>query len=342
VFSWLPRVVLSPTYPDDVYVLWQEIIFSGGSHGGDILFARSRDGGASFGPPVNLSRSMAGDGKARLDRKTWLNGSLDLVVGDDGTLYAAWTEYEGRLWFRRSTDRGERFGDRVLVEAGTMRPARAPSLAVHERTVYLAWTVGEDTGADVRLATSSDGGRTFGPPQIVEQTRGYSDAPKLAVDRRGTLHLAHAETGGGPFDRAHVRYLRSRDRGQTFEPGRAISQPLPREAVSAGFPSLGVDERGDVYVLWELYPALRQPPRGLGITSSRDGGETFTPPELVAGSRDPGGGANGSHQGPLMRKLAVRGGQLAVVNSALEPGRGSRVWLVRGTPSGQPVATRTR
>src|SRR5688572_28136286 len=60
-FSWLPRVVFAPGNPRQIYVLWQEIIFSGGSHGGDILLARSEDGGATFSEPSNLSRSVAGD-----------------------------------------------------------------------------------------------------------------------------------------------------------------------------------------------------------------------------------------------------------------------------------------
>ena len=51
-FSWLPRIALAPGAPERVYVLWQEIIFSGGDHGGDILFARSSDGGASFAEPT--------------------------------------------------------------------------------------------------------------------------------------------------------------------------------------------------------------------------------------------------------------------------------------------------
>src|SRR5687767_6694278 len=109
VFSWLPRVVLSPQHPGDVFVLWQEIVFSGGSHGGDILFARSRDNGASFDKPLNLSNSVAGDGKGRINKDIWHNGSLDLAIGGDGVLYAAWTEYEGPLWLSRSTDRGESF-----------------------------------------------------------------------------------------------------------------------------------------------------------------------------------------------------------------------------------------
>jgi hypothetical protein len=32
-----------------------------------------------------------------------------------------------------------------------------------------------------------------------------------------------------------------------------------------------------------------------------------------------------------MRKLAVRGNTIAVVNSAKRPGESSRVWLLRGT-----------
>jgi hypothetical protein len=63
IFSWLPRLVLPADEPMAVYVLWQEIVFSGGSHGGDIFFARSADGGRSFNGPVNLSNSPAGDGK---------------------------------------------------------------------------------------------------------------------------------------------------------------------------------------------------------------------------------------------------------------------------------------
>jgi hypothetical protein len=47
---------------------------------------------------------------------------------------------------------------------------------------------------------------------------------------------------------------------------------------------------------------------------------------------DPAGGFNGSTQGLLMRKLAVRAdGEIAVVNSAVKIGSHSRVWLMSGT-----------
>ena len=264
---------ISPRDPKHVFVVWQEIVFSGGTHGGEIYFARSLDGGRTFEPPLNLSQSPNGDGKARIDANRWLNGSLDLVADAGGTLYTAWTDYEGTLWFTRSEDEGKHFTPPLAVVINHARPARAPALATGAGVIYLAWTVGEDARADIHLTTSSDGGASFATTTIVTRTAGYSDAPKLAVDARGTLHLAYADSHHGPFDRSHIRYLRSRDRGRTFEEPRIISAPHPHDAMSAAFPSLAIDgER--VIVTWELYPVLIIRAAS-GLAYSADGGATF-------------------------------------------------------------------
>lgn len=332
-FSWLPRVALAPDAPRKVFILWQEIIFSGGSHGGDILFARSDDAGRSFSEPLNLSRSVGGDGKGRINKQVWHNGSLDLAAGPNGVLYAAWTEYDGPLWFSRSTDGGGRFSRPLRITAvGPSGVARAPALALGAGgTVYLAWTTGDDETADIHLAASKDGGVTFGPPQRVAPSRQYSDAPSMAVDAQGVLHLAYAESAGGPFAAYHIRYTRSTDGGRSFEASRDIATPMPPGAASAAFPSLSVDGEGRVYVLWELFTSAGAPPRGLAIAVSPDRGRNFTAPVLVPGSIDSGGGVNGSSQGLLMRKLAVNArGAVAVANSSFKQDAYSRVWLLRG------------
>jgi hypothetical protein len=329
-FSWLPRIAVTP---QKVYLLWQEIIFSGGSHGGDILFARSEDNGTSFAAPVNLSNSVGGDGKGRINRDVWHNGSFDLVASADGKLYAAWTEYDGPLWFSRSTDGGKTFSRPArIADVDPAKPARGPTLALGaDGTLYVAWTVGEDQAADIRVAKSTDGGATFSAPQMLAPSSGYSDAPKLAVDPRGVLHVVYAESAGGPFERSHVRYTRSTDGARTFAPAREISQHDATPRAAAGFPALCIDANGNLYVIWERYPERGARPRGLGLTVSRDGGQTFTPPLVVPGSSDPGGGSNGSHQGLLMEKLAVNDtGAVAIVNSSLKQNARSRVWLMRG------------
>jgi hypothetical protein len=311
-FSWLPRVAIGAD--GIIHVLWQEIIFSGGSHGGDILFARSQDGGATFSTPLNLSSSVAGDGKGRIDKDRWHNGSLDLALGADGAVYAAWTEYEGALWLRRSVDGGKSFSGKIRLQ--DRKPARAPALAVHGNTVYLAWTVGDDPSADIRVARSDDGGTSFAAPVIVDRSKGYSDAPKLAVDPRGTLHIVYAEG-------KRIVYSRSADQGRGFERPRDIS------GRDAGFPALDIDAKGNLYVLWERFAEHPHLARGLALAVSTDAGRSFTAPVLVPESAD--GGWNGSSQGLLMRKLAVgRGGEIAIVNSSFRDKERSRVWLIRG------------
>jgi hypothetical protein len=318
VFSWLPRIALDGK---NTYVLWQEIVFSGGSHGGEILFARSTDDGRTFKTPINLSRSIPGDGKGRIDRETWDNGSFDLIVAPDGSLYAAWTEFDGPLWFSSSHDRGASFSAPMRVAGTYKHPTRAPSLAAApDGDVYLAWTYGEDRGADIRVARRHDGA-PFTTPTVVHATSTYSDAPSLAVDGKGVLHLAYTETAGGPHDRPSIHYARSTDHAGSFETPRTLAD-------DAAFPSLVADGT-DVFVTAEHMTP--DGARGLVLTATEDGGKHFAPAKAVPHSIDERGGTNGSQQGKLTRKLAVQPHVLAIVNSSLARGRGSRVWLMRAT-----------
>ncbi|HEV7814160.1 MAG TPA: sialidase family protein [Janthinobacterium sp.] len=329
-FSWLPRLAAAPDNPNTIFMLWQEIIFSGGSHGGDILFARSEDGGASFSAPLNLSNSIGGDGKGRLKREVWSNGSLDLAIGADGAVLAAWTEYHGALWFARSDDKGKTFSPPRQVAGSHAQPARGPSLAIGpNRTVYLAWTVGELAAAAIRVTQSADGGAIFGAPVLVGAGTGYADAPKLAVDAGGALHLVYAESDSGPFGRYRIRYAQSAGGALKFSAPRDIAPAAT--GAGAGYPSLAIDGGGRLCAIWEVFPDASPHPRGLAFTVSSDHGRSFAPPAMVPGSQDPAGGSNGSHQGLLAKKLALdRDGRIAIVNSSLKQDERSRVWLMRG------------
>ncbi len=327
-FSWLPRTVM--TGAGEVYVLWQEIVFSGGSHGGEAFFARSADGGRSFSTPLNLSNSEAGDGKGRLTRERWHNGSLDLARAPDGTLHAVWTEYEGALWASRSTDGGRSFSTPLRVGGSDGAPARAPDLAIGgDGTVHLVWTVGEDPEADLRLAVSRDGGGSFGEPRVLLASNNHADAAKIAVAREGGLHLVYAEGSEGPFGPHHVRHAWLAPGGLAAAESRPVSPP--DAPAGAHYPQLATSGHGLV-VTWEHYPGAASRPYGLGYSVSTDDGKSFSPPRAVPGTADRSLGFNGSLQGFLMDKLAVnRDGAVAVVNSRFAPGRRSVVRLIRGT-----------
>jgi hypothetical protein len=332
IFSWLPRLVVAGDEGEKVYVLWQEIVFSGGSHGGEIYFAHSADGGETFTGPLNLSRTTAGAGKGRLGARYWHNGSLDLAVGPQGELYAAWTEYEGPLRFARSTDGGKSFSAPLRIAGGEGElPARGPSLASgRDGPLCVAWAVGEDPAADIHLSCSADRGASFSPPRAVAAGPGHADAPKL-VAGGASLHLAYAESPDGPLQRYEIRYTRASlpASSPAFDPPRTIAggegQP------GAAFPSLALDGDDRLYLLWEQFPERQARPHGQGYAVSGDGGDSFSAPSQVPGSGDPVHGANGGLQGLLMRKLATGPtGRIAVVHSTYASGGASRIWLYRG------------
>jgi hypothetical protein len=332
VFSWLPRIALHPTRSDVVYVLWQEIIFSGGSHGGDILFARSDDGGQTFDQARNLSDDRAGSGKGRVTAEFWHNGSLDLAVAGDGTVYAAWTDYEGDLWISRSRDDGETFSppEKPLGEDAP-GPVLGPSLAVDpEGRVYLAWTMGERADADVHLVVSTDGGETFGEALAVHPGDRHADAPQIAVDQAGTVHLVYGESAEGPMGRYRVRYAQRPREAEAFGDPVDVSAAQLDRFGSTGFPAIALGPAGEVYVSWELFPQPATRPNGLGFARSTDGGQTFSEPAVVPGSIDEADGFNGSLQGLLVRKLAANAaGHLVLVNSTFRPNDGSDVIMYR-------------
>lgn len=328
IFSWLPRVVFGEG--EQVYAVWQEIVFSGGSHGGEIFFARSTDGGGSFNAPVNLSQTVNGAGKGRVTEKRWDNGSLDIAVGPRGEIVVAWTEYQGALRLRRSTDGGRSFSAALQVTGSAERPARGPSLAFgKDQNLFLVWTLGGAREADIQMARSTDGGQSFAAPQTPFPSSGYSDKPDLAADAGGTLHLAFAESSGGPFAPSQLRYARLDASGEPLGEAKPVANDMGGGGESA--PSLALDTEGGVYILWEQDSTVGDFARGLGIGVSLDAGASFAQASLVPGSLDSEGGINGSLQGELASKLSVNSsGRVAVVNSHFRPGQQSRVILIRG------------
>jgi hypothetical protein len=106
--------------------------------------------------------------------------------------------------------------------------------------------------------------------------------------------------------------------------------------ISYHYPSLRLDEAGNPYILWELYPdSFHQRSDGLGIIYSDDKGSSFNHPEFIDSTRRDLG-FNGSLQGQLFEKFDVENdGDLAVVNSRFDPGNSSSIRLYRGrTPDG--------
>jgi len=89
IFSGSAQVAVSGS---EVYVVW---IDSDGSGNDDVLFAKSIDGGDTFGTPVNLSDNPG-------------SSSLPQISVSGSNVYVIWSDNEGEsdseIFFSRSTD----------------------------------------------------------------------------------------------------------------------------------------------------------------------------------------------------------------------------------------------
>jgi len=184
----------------NVYAFWPDT----GSR--KIYFARSTNGGESFGKPVvvgSTSQSFQTDLPAQHDR-----GALVYVtggaykVGKNTNVYAAWAELSGaagcrtpfddprdnvnsacknRVWFSRSTNSGTKWAKPRMINNQTSKSDQFnPWMVVDETSGQLGIiyydTVGEErTSVNVFFQTSTDGGQKWSAPVRL------SSAPSSAV-----------------------------------------------------------------------------------------------------------------------------------------------------------------
>jgi hypothetical protein len=234
----------SPSSPcmDRVYLSWTSI-GKDPKFDTDIDFGYSTDGGMTFSKPIKLNNN---DKKIPSSR----NGSV-IAVDKAGRVYVAWVDYRDIIGIRVSrydcgsnspsgevdnvlvanVDRigslGE-CGDKALLQGITVNDF--PTMAVDNSSgpnngnIYIAWNDNRYGNPDILMTRSTDGGRTWCPPERVNDDTATNDQfmPSMSVDPNGRLHVIWYDRRRDPA-KIDVYYARSTDGGQTFEPNRRLT-----------------------------------------------------------------------------------------------------------------------
>ncbi len=169
---------------DGINVVWQDENLGASA----VMFARSTDGGATFSTPKRVS---TGEGRA---------SEAQIAADAGGRLNVVWADESSgssEAYYSRSTDHGETFSDPINASNLTGGNIHKPVAVGFNNIVYVAFQdgdlFGEDTGdRQVFLATSDDGGLTFGNPRKVSSADGQcgrAHSPAMVVDSRGLLHI---------------------------------------------------------------------------------------------------------------------------------------------------------
>lgn len=257
--------------------------------------AISHDGGQTFGEPVALPGRTEDHPVLRVAR--------------DGTLFTAWTHRNPDQLLNsddpasntttqmvvRSTDGGKTFSIPVKVPEGTVKQAGYyMSLAVSPdgRTVTVAWfdytpLFVTDAGPPGReavafyVATSHDGGHTFGAPLEVSTHVCVCCMPVGIVRDTHPTFVMRGWVAGGEAegDLRNPWLITSSDEGDTWLPPVTVHDDGFRLAVCPHVgPGADVDRRGRLHVAWWTGAANRE---GYWYATSGDGVTFSTPIKLL-------------------------------------------------------------
>jgi hypothetical protein len=279
-----PQVAVNPANPENIIGAWQQDRWSnGGAHG--LLAGFSSDGGQTWG-------------ESQLPFSGCVTGSSPVLDPFTGTPY------------NRASD--------PWVSIGPDGTAYAVGLLATESTV----SGGGNNDTGVGVATSANGGRTWGNASLVKSDQGTSpvfEFTQFFNDKESvTADPVHAGTAYVVWDRlkapsqspdaalrAHafrgpIWFSRTTDGGKTWAGTRAIFDP-GQNSQTIGNVIVVNPRTGVLYDFFEQFQTTGSPkftPRGfsVGFVSSSDGGTTWSGPTTVAAQQfvtdtDPNTGA---------------------------------------------------
>lgn len=203
--SWAAPTLLSTDgsfpavagYGSSVDVVWNK-------GNGRIRYARSTDGGATFGSSIALSP---------LGRYAW---RPSVARGPDGVVAVVWEDVQsGAVRVRVSTNGGAAFGAaRTLATAGDELGVAA---AVGRGVIYIAYHVGSD---GLRVRRSIDAGATWGGAAVISNA---STGEGIDITAAGhAAYVAYTVPNAAPnFSR--IRYRATSNSGASWSSQRNLS-----------------------------------------------------------------------------------------------------------------------
>ncbi len=175
----------------DVFAIWLDWR----NDDADVYFARSLDGGKTWGASVRVNHD-AGYGQS----------SPDIAVNATGVLHAVWSDSRAEtsdIYYSRSTNGGQTWSVEVRVNDVLAGSQYDPAIAALGNAVCIAWVDGRVAdGRDVYVSCSADGGVTWGTDTRVNDDTGavYHYNPDIALGTAGLPHVIWDDNRGGTAD----------------------------------------------------------------------------------------------------------------------------------------------
>jgi hypothetical protein len=239
-FNGFASIATAPT--GEIYVAWLDGRDSGkGTF--SVYVAKSADKGKTFGPNIRVADSACPCCRPAV------------IVGAHGEVHVAWRKvFEGNvrdMVVASSTDHGDSFGKPVRVAEDNWVlnacPDSGPTMAVVGGKLFIAWHTEMEERAMIHLASSNDGGRSFGETRHASGDVQDPNHPVLKASPDGQLTLTfqgRTAKKAGDWSVTQPFIVRIDQDG-------SVSQPVAiPTATAATYPDVAMGSGGLVYAAW--------------------------------------------------------------------------------------------
>jgi hypothetical protein len=261
-----------------------------------IFVRRSADGGKTWdAEPVAVIEWKGDEPDVKLEDMPRIWADTQPTSPYRGHLYIAWIEWQleqSVVLFSRSTDAGKTWAKplRISTRAGWPRDDNGAVVGIigtvaPDGTQYVVW----NEGLNVTLATSRDGGKSFGPSRPIFNVGppyfggaggipGVSRAmgfPQVGIDgRNGRLYVTWSDFRNGDVD---VFLSRSSDHGRTWTPPMRVNDDPVHNGTDQFLQWMAVDPKdGSVNVqFYDRRGDSANRKTTVTLARSTDGGNTF-------------------------------------------------------------------
>jgi hypothetical protein len=257
---------------DSVILVWSDLRDIGYKHinlhsnNYDIYLSSSVDEGNSFSPSYCVHNSQ---------RKP------AIAVGDDGTVYTAWTDYRlgawGDIFFTRSMAGGQIYETNFPISNDSVNRGRGDlDMVIEDDVIYLVWedSTNDPNNNEIIFTKSTDGGLSFSEPKNITNGSALLELnPAIAVDKTGKIHVVY-EDNSIPL-RWNIFYINSVDNGTTWSSPTMVYL-MNSFGLEYHNPCIAVDDTQNppyVYIAYENMTATD--PGNISFSRSTDGGATF-------------------------------------------------------------------
>jgi len=190
------------------------------------------------------------------------------IVTDGAYVYVLWmddTQGNRDIYFKRSTDNGNTFGERINLSdnpGASLNPRMVASRSTSN--LYVVWEHIPGNNGEIFFTRSTDNGKTFESPINIGNNTGLNGFPQVALSENDTnVYVVWHDAQNGIMLRS------STDTGSTFETAKSLSD----KRKDSQNPQITVSQDNNVYVAWQSNP---QGSNGeIIFTRSTDDGATF-------------------------------------------------------------------